>query len=103
MLDQNDVPALPPMPEQKKRGRPTTGAAKTARQRKQVQRAKDKRLVTNAIGDELAATEKALIALLQTSEHAAHRAWLALGILKGWIDNARKDAAELFNATVTLN
>ncbi len=99
MLDQTNVCTMPV----KKRGRPATGAAKTAQQRKQVQREKDKRLVIDAIGDELAATEKALIALLQTSEHSAHRAWLALGIQKGWIKSAATDATELFNVTITLN
>lgn len=80
----------------KKRGRPVTGNAKSPAQRKQMQRAREILAAADAVGHELEATDKALIAVLQQNrEHTAHRAWLALGLKNGWIDSARMDCVEL--------
>jgi len=63
--------------------------------RKQMQRERDKQAQICAIGNESAASERSLLALLQKSDHAAHRAWLALGLRRGWVDNAQRDVLEV--------
>ena len=40
-------------------------------------------------------TAASLLALLQNSDHATHQAWLALGLHKGWVANAQRDALEM--------
>ena len=95
MQDQFDSVTLP-LPLPKKRGRPFTGTAKTATQRKQMQRAREIMAAADAVGHELEASDKALIAVLQQNrEHTAHRAWLALGLKNGWIEGAVRDCREL--------
>ena len=68
--------------------------AKTARERKAAQRARDKRAVTEAIGCEADADLRTLIELLRTSTvgtsahtRSAWRAWKAIGDHMGWVDS----------------
>jgi len=72
-----------------------TRKAMSTAQRKQMQRERDKQAQICAIGNESAASERSLLALLQKSDHAAHRAWLALGLRRGWVDNAQRDVLEV--------
>lgn len=71
--------------------------AKTARERKAAQRARDARAVTEAIGCEADADLRVLVELLRKSavgasaherhERTAWRAWCAIGKREGWIDS----------------
>lgn len=68
--------------------------AKTARERKAAQRARDARAVTEAIGCEAEADLRVLVELLRKSavgasahERTAWRAWCAIGKREGWIDS----------------
>lgn len=81
----NMTAELIPMP--KKRGRPATGKAMTAAERKRAQRARDRRTDVGLIVDAPNKVPNRVLIneVTQGDDYVAFLAWLEVGERKGWI------------------
>ena len=81
----NMTAELIPMP--KKRGRPATGKAMTAAERKRAQRARDRRTDVRLIVDAPNKVPNRVLIneVTQGDDYVAFLAWLEVGERKGWI------------------